>query len=291
MAEHQTEVLRGRTIRTTNEAYEKFRQIAQENFDSQGQCFSTLIRLFELEQGKTVLGERKMEIENFQMHINALLSMFTNSLQLNEDAEERVRSGIQDVLDTKDRTIIQLQKERNQIQLLLDNKSQMYEELANSVEHIKSTYNDEQKNLRLTIEQLNRTVQDKNELIALITDQKQELQNHLAGSEEQEQQIRELKRQLSEKEQEITSLSNQLTINEQLHKQEIERLQKQSELEKDKYEFDLKKALLEKEKDLQLNWEQEKMEYTRKLELYQMKYVTALERLEQLSTGKEQGDI
>ncbi|MDO4942142.1 MAG: hypothetical protein Q4E73_04770 [Lachnospiraceae bacterium] len=290
MAEQQAEVLRGRTIRTTNESYEKFRQIAQENFESQGQCFSTLIHLYELEQGKTILGERKMEIENFQMHINALLNMFVNSLQMNEDAEERVRAGIQDVLDTKDRNIIQLQKERNQIQTLLDHKSQMYEELQNSMEHIKHVYDEDKHNLELTIEQLNQTIRDKNDLIALITDQKQDLQSQLSKSDEQEKQIRELKRQLSEKEQENTSLSNQMTVNDQLHKQEVQRLQKQADLEKEKYEFDLKKALLEKEKDLQLNWEQEKMEYTRKLELYQMKYVTALERLEQLSTGKEQGD-
>ena len=32
------------------------------------------------------------------------------------------------------------------------------------------------------------------------------------------------------------------------------------------------------------------MEYTRKLELYQMKYVTALERLEQTAVNKDQGD-
>ena len=100
MGESNKESLKGRTIRTSDESYEKFRQIAQENFENQGQCFSTLIHLYELEQGKTILGERKMEIENFQMHINTLLKMFIQSLQMNEDAEERVKAGIQTTLDT-----------------------------------------------------------------------------------------------------------------------------------------------------------------------------------------------
>ena len=92
------------------------------------------------------------------------------------------------------------------------------------------------------------------------------------------------------KNQEIQSLTNEIAINKQLYEQEIRRQEKQAELQEEKYQFDLKKALLEKEKELQLSWEQEKMEYTRKLELYQMKYVTALERLEQIAVNKDQGD-
>lgn len=290
MAEQQAEVLKGRTIRTTNEAYEKFRQIAQENFNSQGQCFSTLIHLFELEQGKTVLGERKLEIENFQMHINALLSMFTNSLQLNEDAEDRVRSGMQDILDTKDRTILQLQKERNHIQGLLDEKTDQYEELKQAFEQLKQSFESEKQELQLTIEQMRQTILDKNNLITLLNSQKEELQKQIGGYTDQDRQLREANSEIMKKNQEIQSLTNEIAINKQLYEQEIRRQEKQAELQEEKYQFDLKKALLEKEKELQLSWEQEKMEYTRKLELYQMKYVTALERLEQIAVNKDQGD-
>jgi hypothetical protein len=287
MANENTEILRGRTIRTSNEAYEKFRQIAQENFESQGQCFSTLINLYELEQGKAVLADRKMEIENFQMHINALLNMFVNSLQMNEDAEERVKASIQDVLNTKDRTIVELQKERNHIQSVLDDKNRAYDELQQSFDQLHQTSIDEKKNLQVTIEQLNQTIADKNELISLINSQKQELQGQIMETSDMEKRLRAQDSKLSENEQTILSLNNQLSIREQMHAQEIEKLEKQMALEKEKSAFELDKALLDKEKELQLTWEQEKLEYDRKLELYQMKYVTALERIEEISTKKE----
>ncbi|MEE1313949.1 MAG: hypothetical protein UHS41_09575 [Lachnospiraceae bacterium] len=287
MAEEKKETLKGRTIRTSDEAYEKFRQIAQENFENQGQCFSTLIHLFELEQGKTVLGERKMEIENFQMHINGLLDMFVHSLQMNEDAENRVKAGIQTTLDTKERHIIQLQKERNHLQSIREEKEEICKQLEQKVSELKQNLETEKENSRLSISQLKQAVEDKNDMISLLNGQKSELQNQLSQFSSQKKRIRELENQLVKKDQEIISLRNKLSFQEETQSQEIEKLQRKYELEKEKLSFDLDKALLEQQKDLQLSWEQEKMEFNRKLELYQMKYVTALERIDQYSNKKE----
>ncbi len=287
MGESNKEALKGRTIRTSDESYEKFRQIAQENFENQGQCFSTLIHLYELEQGKTILGERKMEIENFQMHINTLLKMFIQSLQMNEDAEERVKAGIQTALDTKDRQIVYLQKERNQLEEKLEEKEESYQTIKLHLDQTKNLLQHEKENFQSIISQLTQTVQDKNDMIALLNHQKKELQTQLDETHTQDKKIRELESQLAQSNQEKTSLSNQINLQQQIHEQEIEKLNRQLELEKEKYSFDLEKALLEQQKDLQLSWKQEKMEYDRKLELYQMKYVTALERIDKFSSKKE----
>ncbi|MGN0409209.1 MAG: hypothetical protein ACI4E3_02250 [Candidatus Fimousia sp.] len=287
MGESNKESLKGRTIRTSDESYEKFRQIAQENFENQGQCFSTLIHLYELEQGKTILGERKMEIENFQMHINTLLKMFIQSLQMNEDAEERVKAGIQTTLDTKDRQIIYLQKERNQLAEKLEEKEESCQTIKLHLDQTKDLFQHEKENFQSIISQLTQTVQDKNDMIALLNHQKKELQTQLDETHTQDKKIRELESQLAQINQEKTSLSNQINLQQQIHEQEIEKMNRQLELEKEKYSFDLEKALLEQQKDLQLSWKQEKMEYDRKLELYQMKYVTALERIDKFSSKKE----
>ena len=287
MGESNKESLKGRTIRTSDESYEKFRQIAQENFENQGQCFSTLIHLYELEQGKTILGERKMEIENFQMHINTLLKMFIQSLQMNEDAEERVKAGIQTTLDTKDRQIIYLQKERNQLAEKLEEKEESCQTIQLHLDQTKDLFQHEKENFQSISSQLTQTVQDKNDMIALLNHQKKELQTQLDETHTQDKKIRELESQLAQINQEKTSLSNQINLQQQIHEQEIEKMNRQLELEKEKYSFDLEKALLEQQKDLQLSWKQEKMEYDRKLELYQMKYVTALERIDKFSSKKE----
>lgn len=284
MAEQTKEILKGRTIRTSEEAYEKFRAIAQENFESQGQCFSTLIHLYELEQGKSVLGDRKMEIENFQMHINALLQMFVSSLQMNEDAEDRVKAGMQEELNTKDRIILQLQKERNRLQSLLDQKDEQCMKLERAIADEKNRLHLESANQDSRIQQLNQTISDKNEMIQLLTMQKKELQDQIGDSVNNDRRIRELDQEIAQKNQEYITLENRLSLQEQIHKQELEKMDKQIELIKDKFAFDLEKAILDKERELQLSWEQEKMEYNRKLELYQMKYVTALERIDKIAT-------
>lgn len=285
MAEAGKEALKGRTIRTSDETYEKFRKIAQENFENQGQCFSMLIHLYELEQGKTLIGDRKLEIENFQMHINALLNMFVHSLQMNEDAEERVKSGIQDILDTKDRTIIQLQKERNQIQQQCNQAMENQEELKSQITQLNASFSSERNAVQIKTEQLEQTIKDKNELIELLNGQKQELQRQLSASIDVEKKLRKAEADMTALQQQYAIVQNKLTLEEQLRKQENEKQQKQLALEQEKYAFDLEKELLKQKKDLQLSWEQEKMEYSRKLELYQMKYVTALERIEQTTNN------
>jgi Cft2 family RNA processing exonuclease len=287
MAEQKKENLKGRTIRTSEESYEKFRQIAQEQFENQGQCFAALIHLYELEQGKTVLGERKMEIENFQMHINALLQMFVQSLQMNEDAEDRVRAGIQATLDMKEKHILQLQKERIHLKEQLEEMDAKYQEFTLQLQEQKQKSQSQKENDQMTISQLTQAVKDKNDMIALLDGQKKELQNQLQEVHLQDKKIRALEQSLSGTEQEKISLKNQLALKEQLHAQEIEKMNRQLELEKEKYAFDLEKSLMEQQKDLQLSWEEEKMEYNRKLELYQMKYVTALERIDKFSSKKE----
>lgn len=287
MGELNKEALKGRTIRTSDEAYEKFRKIAQDNFESQGQCFSTLIHLFELEQGKAVLGERKMEIENFQMHINALLNMFVNSLQMNEDAEERVRSGVQDIIDLKERNIVQLQKDRSQLQEQLDAIKLEKEELQHLFEQSKEHFSAGEEEHHRTIEQLNQTISDRQEMILLLTSQKDDLQKQIALGYEKEQELIQLRQKEAEQSQKIIALTNEIALSKQLHEQEVEKLEHQLELEKEKLEFNHKKELLEKEKNTQISLEKQKEEYEEKLKLYEEKYLAAVEKIEQLSVREK----
>ena len=78
-----------KSIRADDEAYEKFKAISQEEFGNQGQCFSTLINLYETEKSKINLSERKLEIDSFQSHLNKISELFLMSLEMNQEAEER----------------------------------------------------------------------------------------------------------------------------------------------------------------------------------------------------------
>jgi chromosome segregation ATPase len=109
------EELKVRSFRADNETFEKFKQLAEGEFGNQGQCLSALINLYETETSKAVLVNRGLEIESFQDYMNKISSLFLTSLQLNQDAEGRIREEFARQLESKDRTIIDLQTKINDL--------------------------------------------------------------------------------------------------------------------------------------------------------------------------------
>ena len=83
--------LKVRSLRIDENTFEKFKNIAVQEFGNQGQCLSALVNLYETEKSKGLLSDRKTEIESFQLHINKLNELFLSSLSINQDIEERVK--------------------------------------------------------------------------------------------------------------------------------------------------------------------------------------------------------
>ena len=81
-------------------------------FDSQNAALDSLITTYEMQNAKSVLMDRKTEIAEFDTHIQAIQSAFLRSLELNENAEQRVRTEFNSQLSSKDETIMQLQAEK-----------------------------------------------------------------------------------------------------------------------------------------------------------------------------------
>lgn len=101
--------LKVKSIRADDETYEKFKKLATNEFGNQGQCLTALINIYETETSKVSLVERKMEIESFQDYLNKISGLFLTSLQLNNDAEGRIRDEFARQLTSKDKTIEDLQ--------------------------------------------------------------------------------------------------------------------------------------------------------------------------------------
>ncbi len=104
-----TAELKVKSFRADDETFEKFKGLAAEEFGNQGQCLAALINLYETEKSKLVLGDRKVEVETFQSHLNRLGELFLASMQLNQDAELRVRAEFEKLLVSKDKSIADLQ--------------------------------------------------------------------------------------------------------------------------------------------------------------------------------------
>lgn len=101
--------LKNRSFRISDETTEKFRQLCGD-FDNQNVALSALISAYEVQQAKAVLTERQTDVSDYDTHLQALQRAFLHSLELNENAESRIRQEFQRQLDSKDSIISDLQE-------------------------------------------------------------------------------------------------------------------------------------------------------------------------------------
>lgn len=111
--------LKNRSIRIDEDTFSKFKEIASENFANQNECLNELVKVYELDQGKKLLPDRKTEIENFEALLVQIQNAFIHSLEMNHNAELRVKGEFESQLEEKD---LKLQSE-------VDKSTSYFEEL------------------------------------------------------------------------------------------------------------------------------------------------------------------
>jgi DNA anti-recombination protein RmuC len=246
-----------RSFRADDETFEKFKALASEEFGNQGQCLASLISLYETEKSKAVLVERKIEIENFQAHANKIIEMFLMSLQLNEDAEERIRSEFEHLLNSKDRIITDLQTKEQE----LNTSNELYKETAKEAE---------QENYRLLnqISELEKHISKQNREYETALADKDSLNKALTDScNDKKIEIEELKTRLSET---LFRLSKLDEIEDQNNKLATENSRLVAEIEKQKEYLVLEKerAILAAEKEHQKELKEVQVQHQKELKGY-----------------------
>lgn len=121
------------SFRLVEDDIQKFREIADQQGLNQAEMFQGLMNSFEMAKAKGQITDRAKEIEVFQDTVNNLVSMFINSLAINQTSEERIRETLSLELNTKDKTIADLQeyKEKAKLQVKIsDEKSTELEKLV-----------------------------------------------------------------------------------------------------------------------------------------------------------------
>jgi chromosome segregation ATPase len=104
------EDLKVRSFRISEEVSEKLKHIS-ENFDNQNAALESLISAYEIQSAKAILTDRQTDISDYDAHLQAIQNAFLHSLEINENAEKRIRSEFQSLLSSKDETIIMLQEQ------------------------------------------------------------------------------------------------------------------------------------------------------------------------------------
>jgi len=229
-----------RSLRADDETYEKFKQLADSEFGNQGQCLSTLINLYETEKSKAILVNRGLEIESFQDYMNKISSLFITSLQLNQDAEERIRGEFARQLESKDRTIFDLQTKVDDLSTIKDN----FEESSNILR-------DENKRLQETIVSLEEIKNRQTQEYASTLADKDNLNKALTDScNERKIEIEKLQTTINDTAERL-KLQNTVEAENKTLATEIEKLKSEIDRQKEIAALDKEKALLMSDKEHQ----------------------------------------
>lgn len=113
--DNKSKELKIKSFRVDEETFEKFKSIASSEFKGQGQCLEALINIYEMENSKASLVERKLEIESFQDYLNKINQLFLTSLQMSKDSEARFKDEYVKQLNIKNKTIEKLQNREDEL--------------------------------------------------------------------------------------------------------------------------------------------------------------------------------
>ena len=127
------EELKARSFRISEEVSAKLKELC-ENFDNQNSALSALLNAYEVQNAKATLKDRQTDIADYDTHIQAIQSAFLRSLELNENAEKRIKTEFINLLNSKDQTIVQLQTEKAQADEQVEKYKSAYGNLITSTE-------------------------------------------------------------------------------------------------------------------------------------------------------------
>lgn len=100
-----------RSFRITEATADKIKEIAAEIGGNQQQTMAKLIESYELQKGKTVLADKKADIETFENYNNAIVRMYMTALENGQNATNLAKTQFEAQLTSKDNVIQDLQSQ------------------------------------------------------------------------------------------------------------------------------------------------------------------------------------
>lgn len=167
------------SFRINEEDMGKFREFAEEKGLNQAEMFQSLVNSFEMARAKGQITDRAKEVETFQATVNNLITMFINSLATNQTSEDRIREQLSLELNTKDKTINDLQEERQKLREELKKALESSKELELKAKENESAYIKTSKDLEQKSDIVNSQQEQINTLNGIITEYKQYKENNV----------------------------------------------------------------------------------------------------------------
>lgn len=226
-----------RSIRATEDVFEKLKKIAaQGKMSNQGEALTSLIHLWEIDQAKAMIPNRKTEIENFRLTLQKLEDFFLNALEINLSAEARIRQEFEGKLENQTVSISALKKAKEEaeqnihhfhtvIERLQEEKTK-YEIRCNQVEKEKTAVIESYEEKLLDKDRLNKSLQEQ---VSMNKANIEELKGKLKKEEEQEKVIEQLRSQCNEIQSKAETLAKDFQIKELKAEKELLKIRKEAQ--------------------------------------------------------------
>lgn len=118
------------SFRMTPETKKALDAICKETGLTSAMAFERLVELYNLDEAKKVIPSREAEIENFESLLRAISAAFVNSLELNLNAENRIRQTVATELQAKDQAILDYQEQLQELKAKVKEKEEKIKDLA-----------------------------------------------------------------------------------------------------------------------------------------------------------------
>lgn len=217
------EEMKVRSFRISDSVLEKFKAFCND-FDNQNLALDSLINAYEVQNAKAILVDRQTDIADYDTHIQALQSAFLRSLELNENAERRIRAEFKSLLSSKDETIMQLQSEKTQAQEQLEQDKHAYNTLKQATDERIKTMQEEVTESKIALQNANeradveRKAREQAETISLmLSEQVEQLKKQVSDlttkveqAEQKQKQVEQTSSELSKELMNLQSMYSQM---------------------------------------------------------------------------------
>lgn len=285
----ETSELKPKSFRIDDETNEKLKLIMKD-FPNQNLALQKMVEVYEFQQGKESIADRKADIEEFEKYVSCLVRMYMTSLESNQNQKELIRGEFDSQLRTLKEKLDNARQEKEDIALNSKKYVSENEQLKQSMERLKTEYN-------AKIDSMQDILREKEESNQLLKSAGADLKakvEQMTVEVEQTKAIRQeldnLKLQYDKLETVYKSLQAESSQEKEKYEKELAETKKHEneaiERVKEQEQFTLNKTILELEKQHQEQLQQLKEQQQKEIDKYQKKYLGLLEQIEKIREEK-----
>lgn len=220
-------------FRIDSDTADNFRRFCEEQGLNQAQGFDHIMQVVELNRAKVAAPGRTTEIESFEKSVKDIMSAYLNSLEINANAEDRIKEQFSSALNRKDKVIADLQEKVDNLQILKESAEAAQADAQKALDDAK----DHEKNALEQMDSAKKTAADQERINTMLTAQLADATEKLDGYDSLKESEAALKSEVSELKHKISEDNEVLSHTKEMYEQRLA----ESQAEKDRALEELKK--------------------------------------------------